>query len=195
LAEELALLGAPPFANRAHASDEYVAAFRELWGAPSPAMRGRFASFDKLTFEPKPVQRPAPPIWVGGEAKGARQRAGRIGDGWYPVAINPGQPLDTPALYATGLAEVRAAATAAGRDPTRITAALLAIHCRIGPEKPGREGGRLAFTGSAQAIVDDIAAFRAVGVEHVVIGGDGSDLAGTIDRLEQFRSEVMAKIG
>ena len=195
MAEELALLGAPPFAERARASDEYVAAFRELWSAASPAMSGDFARFEKLKFEPKPVQRPAPPVWVGGEAAAALRRAGRLGDGWYPVAINPGRPLDTPALYAAGLAEVRRAAAAAGRDGAAITPALLAIHCRIGPEKPGRDGRRLAFTGSAQAIVDDIAAFRAAGLEHVVIGGDGSDLPGTIERLEEFAATVMAKAG
>ncbi len=194
MAEELALLGAPWFAERAVASDEYLAAFRELWCAKSPKQSGKFAAFDKLIFEPKPVQRPHPPLWVGGEIAAARRRAGRLGDGWYPVAVNPNIPLDTPKLYGDGLDEVRAEAAKVGRDPASVTPALLAIHCRIGPELPGREGGRLAFTGSAQAIIDDIGAFRARGLEHFIIGGDGSDQAGTIDRLEHFATEVMAKV-
>jgi probable F420-dependent oxidoreductase len=195
MAEEIALLGGPPFADRAKASDEYIRGFRELWTAEKPAQRGTFASFDKLLFAPKPTQKPSLPIWVGGEAKPARIRAGRLGDGWYPVAANPKLPLDTPALYGNALAEVRAEAEQAGRDPTRLAGALLAIYCRIGPEQKGRDGGRLAFTGSAQAIVDDIGRFRDRGLQHLLIGGDGSDLAGTIERLEQFASEVMAKFG
>lgn len=193
MAEELALLGAPPFADRAAASDAYLDAFRELWTAASPRRAGPFARFDKLVFEPKPVQRPGPPIWVGGEVPAARRRAARYGDAWYPVAVNPSVPLDTPHLYAAGLADVRAEATARGRDPFAVHGALLAIHCRIGPELAGREGGRLAFTGSAASIVDDIGAFARAGVEHLIIGGDGGDLAETIARLEQFAAEVMTR--
>lgn len=107
MAEEMALLGAPPFADRARASDEYMQAFRELWTSAAPELQGQFAKFEKLKFEPKPVQKPHPPLWVGGEIGAARRRAGRLGDGWYPVAANPNAPLDTADLYAAGLAEVR----------------------------------------------------------------------------------------
>ena len=195
MAEEMRLLGAPPFAARARASDQYLSAFRELWTAAAPAQADEFVAFDELKFEPKPVQRPHPPLWVGGETPAARRRAGRLGDGWYPVAGHPGTPFDTPALYAAALAEVRAEAERAGRKPGAVAAALLALHCRIGPEAPGRDGGRLPLTGSAQAIVDDIAAYAARGLEHLVIGGDGLDLPGTLDRLERFAAEVMAKVG
>ena len=60
-------------------------------------------------------------------------------------------------------------------------------------EQQGRAGGRLAFTGSVQAIVDDIGHFQERGLQHCVIGGDGKDLQGTLELLEQFTSEVMAK--
>jgi probable F420-dependent oxidoreductase len=193
MAEEIALLGGPPFAERAMASDEYIAAFRDLWTAAAPSAHGRYARFDKLLFAPKPARAGGLPVWIGGEAKPARRRAGRLGDGWYPVAANPGQPLDTPGLYAAGLAEVRSEAERTGRNPAHITGALLAIYCRIGDELPGRDGKRLAFTGSAQAIVDDIGDFEKHGLEHFLIGGDGSDLPGTRERLERFASEVMSK--
>ena len=193
MAEEIALLSGPPFASRAKASDEYIHAFRELWTAAKPARNGAFTNFDHLLFAPKPTQTPTLPIWVGGEAKAARLRAGRLGDGWYPVAANPKQPLDTPALYGAALDEIRVEAERSGRDPSRVSAALLAIYGRVGAEQKGRDGGRLAFTGSAEAIVDDIGRFRERGLQHLLIGGDGSDLAGTIERLERFSSEVMSK--
>jgi alkanesulfonate monooxygenase SsuD/methylene tetrahydromethanopterin reductase-like flavin-dependent oxidoreductase (luciferase family) len=149
-------------------------------------------NFDNMLFAPKPEQTPHLPIWVGGEVQGALNRAGRLGDGWYPVAANPRIPLDTPELYAASLGQVYAAAAAAGRDPAGIAAAMLAIKSRIGPEQEGRDGARMTFTGSAQAIVDDIGRFGEVGLQHFIIGGDGSDLPGTIERMEQFASEVMA---
>ena len=194
MAEEMALLGAPPFASRARASDDYLQAFCELWTSASPQQNSEFATFDKLKFEPKPVQRPHPPLWIGGEAKAARRRAGRLGNGWYPVAANPQMPLDTPKLYGDGLAEVRSEAEKSGRRGSDIAAALLAISCKVGLDTQGRDGRRLTFTGSAQAIVDDIGAYRAVGLEHFLIGGDGDDVPGTIKRLERFATDVMPKV-
>jgi alkanesulfonate monooxygenase SsuD/methylene tetrahydromethanopterin reductase-like flavin-dependent oxidoreductase (luciferase family) len=193
MAEEIALLGGPPFAERAQASDEYITAFRDLWTNDKPVQRGSYASFDKLLFAPKTPQKPHAPIWVGGEAKAARKRAGRLGNGWYPLAINPRFPFDTPTLYGGALREVHDEAERAGRDPGQIAGALLAITSRIGQEQEGRDGGRLAFTGSAQAIVDDIGLYRQQGLQHFLIGGDGHDLNGTLDLLEQFASEVMRK--
>jgi len=193
MSEEIALLGGPPFADRAKASDEYIKAFKELWMAEKPVHRGSYAAFDNLLFAPKTKQLPHAPIWVGGEVASARQRAGRLGNGWYPVAANPRIPLDTPQTYGDGLAEVRAEAERAGRDPGQIAGAILAINCRIGAEQQGRDGVRLAFTGSAQAIVDDIGRFQERGLQHCVIGGDGKDLQGTLELLEHFASEVMAK--
>ncbi|MBT7757872.1 MAG: TIGR03619 family F420-dependent LLM class oxidoreductase, partial [Rhodospirillaceae bacterium] len=193
MAEEIALLGGPPFAERAKASDEYIEAFRELWTSETPMRNGAHAAFDNLLFAPKSAQTPHAPIWIGGEAKGARRRAGRLGDGWYPLSANPRLPLDTADLYGQALNDVRAHAEQAGRIPEDIAGALLAIYCRVGAEQEGRDGGRLAFTGGAQAIVDDIGQFQERGLQHFLIGGDGADYQETADRLELFATEVMAR--
>ena len=192
MSEEILLLGGPPFAERAMASDEYIQAFRELWTSQTPEQSGSYTNFQNLMFEPKTAQKPHAPIWVGGETKAARRRAGRLGDGWYPVANNPKLPLDAPDLYGEALTHVQSAAENVGKDANSITGALLAIYCSIGSEQEGRDGGRQTFTGSAQAIIDDIAQFEEQGLEHFLIGGDGSDLEGTNDRLEQFAAEIMA---
>ena len=191
--EEIALLGGPPFKDRAKASDEYVRAFREMWTADRPDFQGQFAQAKEMLFAPKPVQAGGAPIWVGGEHPGARRRAGRIGDGWYPVAANPKHPLDTPELYYEGLTQAREAAVGAGRGDS-LTGALLAIYSRIGDEQEGRDGKRKPFTGSAQAILDDIEAYRSKGMSHFLIGGDGYDLPKTLERLEEFSQDVIAKV-
>src|SRR5712664_1186889 len=46
---------------------------------------GRYTSFDGIVFEPKPVQLPHPPIWIGGESGPAVRRAARVGNAWYPI--------------------------------------------------------------------------------------------------------------
>lgn len=193
MAEEIALLGGPAFKDRAPASEEYIHAFREMWTADRPVKHGAHVEIDNLLFAPKPAQTPHPPIWVGGEVEGALRRAGQLGDGWYPVAAHPRIPLDTPERYAAALGQVHAAAEKAGRDPAKIAAAILAIKSSLGPEQKNPDGTRMTFTGDAQAIVDDIGGFQDIGLQHFLIGGDGSDLPGTIERMEEFSSEVMAK--
>jgi probable F420-dependent oxidoreductase len=75
-----------PFHERGRMTDEYLAAMIELWTSDEPAYHGRFVDFSDVVFDPKPVQHPHPPIWVGGNSKAAMRRAVRH-DGWYPWLI------------------------------------------------------------------------------------------------------------
>ena len=75
VAAESAMLGVP-FAERGAMTDEYLRAMRELWTAREPSFAGKYTQFSGLTFEPKPVQKPHPPVWVGGWMKLAAKRAG-----------------------------------------------------------------------------------------------------------------------
>jgi probable F420-dependent oxidoreductase len=84
---ELAALGVP-LSERAARTDEYLAAMRELWTAPEPRFEGRFVTFDGVVQVPRPVQRPHPPIVVGGHSEAAMRRAGRVGTGWYGVYVD-----------------------------------------------------------------------------------------------------------
>jgi probable F420-dependent oxidoreductase len=88
LAEEFAAVGVD-FDSRGARTREYVRALRALWTESEPSFHGRYAAFDRLRFEPKPVQRPHPPIVFGGESAAALRRAAALGDGWYGVGHTP----------------------------------------------------------------------------------------------------------
>jgi probable F420-dependent oxidoreductase len=75
------------FHRRGAITDDSLAAMRALWTQAEPAYAGRFARFDGIRFEPKPVQRPHPPIVIGGRVPAALERAARVGDGWYGFAL------------------------------------------------------------------------------------------------------------
>lgn len=87
---ELKALGAS-LGDRAARTDEYLAAMRALWDEPMPTFTGRFVSFDGVLQRPRPVQRPHPPIVVGGESQRALRRAARSGNGWYGWELTPEQ--------------------------------------------------------------------------------------------------------
>jgi probable F420-dependent oxidoreductase len=194
MAEEIALLDGPSFESRGAAADEYIQAFRSLWTEDSPSFHGEHVRFDGLKFFPKSPQSPHPPLWVGGEAKPGRRRAGRLGDGWYPVGNNPKSPFDTPARYAAGLADVVAAAEAAGRDPAEIAHGLYVIWYNLGEAETTPEGVRRSFTGSAEDILEDIGAYRDAGLEHLVIGGESGELEQCLDRMRRFESDIMRRV-
>ena len=88
LKEEFDALGVP-FHRRGRMTDEYLAAMLELWHSETPSFDGEFISFHDVTFGPKPVQRPHPRIWIGGDADAALRRAARFADGWAPWLTQP----------------------------------------------------------------------------------------------------------
>jgi probable F420-dependent oxidoreductase len=87
-AEEFRILGVP-FGQRGRMADEYLAAIIELWTSDAPKFEGEYVSFDDVAFEPKPVQKPHLPIWIGGDADAALRRAARFASGWIPFLTPP----------------------------------------------------------------------------------------------------------
>lgn len=92
-AEEFNILGVP-FRERGRMADEYLAAIIELWTSESPEFHGKYVSFKDVAFEPKPVQKPHVPVWIGGDAEPALKRAARYASGWFPWLTSP---TDIPA--------------------------------------------------------------------------------------------------
>ncbi|HEX6676868.1 MAG TPA: LLM class F420-dependent oxidoreductase [Actinomycetes bacterium] len=101
---ELRALGAS-LADRGARTDEYLAAMRTLWTDPAPSFQGRFVSFDGVFQRPWPVQRPHPPIVVGGHSAAAHRRAVTTANGWYGVYLD----VEEAAEALTGLRKVAAA--------------------------------------------------------------------------------------
>ncbi|HUJ97091.1 MAG TPA: TIGR03619 family F420-dependent LLM class oxidoreductase [Stellaceae bacterium] len=194
LAEEFAALGTPPFAERGAVTDEYLGAFRALWTMATPRFDGRYVRFADIVFAPKPKQQPHPPLWVGGESGPALRRAARLGDGWYPIGVNPRFPLDTLTRYRDAVQRLRALASEAGRDPSKIT---LAYRCaRHGSAVEPRlvNGERRLFAGSAAEIAEDLRTLRDFGVTAVDFSLAGPTLEASLDRMKRFRDEVMALV-
>ena len=189
LEEEFAAIGAPPFAERGAATDEYLMAFRELWTKDKPRFDGRFVKFADILFAPKPVQKPCPALWVGGESGPAMRRAARLGDGWYPIGVNPRHRLDTMARYRPAVERLRKLVRDAGRDPASVALAFRVHRHGLSAPAQADNGERLMFSGSNAEIIDDLRAMRELGVK--AIDFNFADL--TVDAMRQFHEEVVAK--
>jgi alkanesulfonate monooxygenase SsuD/methylene tetrahydromethanopterin reductase-like flavin-dependent oxidoreductase (luciferase family) len=91
-----------------------------IWREDAAAYRGEFVHFDPLWAWPKPVQKPHPPIYLGGHGPKALRRVVRYCDGWLPIPIRAGALLDE-------IKELRELAAAAGRDPQSIAISLYGV--------------------------------------------------------------------
>ena len=107
-----------PYQERGARANEAIEVIRRLWSEPSVTFQGRFTRFEDVRLEPRPIQQPGPPIWVGGRSEAALRRAARQGDGWLPYLIDPAQ-------YRAGWERIQELAAAAGRELTGFTPAHL----------------------------------------------------------------------
>ncbi len=191
LKEEFEAIGAPDFAARGKVTDEYIKAFVELWTKDSPKFRGDYVSFNNIVFAHKPVQKPHPPIWVGGESGPALRRTARLGDAWYPIGTNPANPLDSMARFKTQVARLRKFTEEAGRDPKSMG---LAFRCTaFGENVPAKagDGERRLFAGKPAEIAADMRALRDMGVGSLDFGFPGGSVEEMLGGMQQFKKDVL----
>jgi probable F420-dependent oxidoreductase len=177
-----------PFAERGAVTDEYIAAFRSLWTERQPTIAGRYVHYDRLLLEPKPVQLPHPPIWVGGESGPSL-----LGDAWYPIGTNNAHPLDSLPRYRAGIERLRRATEAAGRP--RDAVALTYRVKQYGDAIPARaaDGERRLFSGSDADIIDDLHALADLGVGAIDFDFERPDPDAVIAAMRAFTERVLAK--
>jgi probable F420-dependent oxidoreductase len=188
--DEFKALGVP-FQERGALSDEYLAAFKALWTQEKPAFHGQYVRFENIAFEPKPVQKPHIPIWIGGNSKRAIRRAVALGDGWHPT-----RPLVEDVR--AGVAYLRDVCAQRGRDPKSL---------QIAVRQPLKfyDGAaasikRRPLLGSMQKIIADIGQYQAAGVQYFMLDTfySAPELAQeTVDSMlatiERFAADVMPK--
>jgi probable F420-dependent oxidoreductase len=138
-------------------AEEFIGALRALWTEDVAKFTGRFYQVPPARSAPKPVQRPNPPLLLGGNVPAAWRRAGRLGDGWLG-----GSMADLTHLDAT-IGIVKQAASEAGRDPDS-----LRFVCRgVVRVRPPGEHDRKPLVGSLDEIRGDLDGLRAQGLTEV----------------------------
>lgn len=194
LREEFEALGTPPFEERGAVTDEYLQAFHELWTKADPRFDGKYTKFANIAFEPKPVQKPHPPIWIGGESGPALRRVARLGDGWYPIGTNPQNRLDTLSRFKAGIERLHKLVRDAARDPASIALAYrLQFHGEAVPAKSD-DGNRRLFSGGPAELAGDLRALRDLGVVAVDFSFIRDTVDATVDAMRHFRDDVIARI-
>src|SRR5471030_1130058 len=183
-----------PFAERGAVTDDYIDAFRVLWTEASPRFDGRYTKFDGIVLEPKPLQRPHPPIWIGGEGPTALRRAARVGDAWYPIGSNNAHLLDPLPRLDAGIARLHKAVAAQGRDPKSVGVAFRVKRYGAAVPPVASDGQRRLFSGSEADITADFRALRDLGVTAIDIDFGRPDAAAVIAEMRRFKQAVIDRI-
>ena len=192
--EEFEALGLPAFEARGKVTDEYIAAFKELWTKDRPRFAGSYVKFDKITFAPKPSQKGGIPIWVGGESGPALRRTAKYGDAWYPIPNNPAFPMDSLKRVGAAIDRLRQLTAEAGREPKSVGVTIRFPRYGTGLSDKAGDGERRLFSGSARDIAGDIKALEALGVGAIDTGFDGATVPEILASMKRFNDEVRAKV-
>jgi len=168
--EELEILGVP-FNRRGRQADEILKIFTTLWSDAHPSFEGEFFRFRDIGFAPKPVQKPRPPIWVGGDSPGAFRRVATLGDGWHATS-------KTPTEFREALPRLRAAADKAGRAFDTIE---LSLRYTLRDDLLAK---------GTQAVVDTLVEYKRLGLSHMLLEFRRDDLGRMLEILDLVTSAV-----
>jgi len=146
------------FSNRGKRSEEQVELMRKLWTEQTVTYHGMYHRVTGAGLAPLPIQRPIP-VWFGAASPRACRRAGRLGDGWFPM-VGPGPKLDQARQA------VAEAATEAGRDPAQIAME-----------------GRVSWNGNPDDLADGLRVWAEAGASHISINTMNAGLVSVDDHL------------
>jgi probable F420-dependent oxidoreductase len=166
------------FHRRGRMTDEYLDVMQILWTEDAPSYDGEFVHFDDVQFEPKPVQRPNPPIWIGGNSPAAIRRAARH-QGWMPWLITP---EELPAC----LTDLRAMPGYDAADDFAVVLPPAPIQIRESDHSLIDTENPMGHFESEQSVVDAIGALQEIGVNWTFIPRPGHPSASLADHLEHL---------
>jgi len=186
LEEEFQVLDAPDFKKRGKVTDEYIEIFKAISAGGEVGYRGETYSFEPIFSAPGSVQRPHPPVLIGGVADAALRRVARHGNGWLAVAVSPDKAKER-------LSVLKRMTEEQGRRYADLDLTFK-IFLNIGEAKRSKFDAREPGTGSMTEIIDDLKKLSDLGFKRFVVryrGGDPKVLDSQIDR---FIEEIVPKV-
>ncbi len=196
---EFEVVGVPHHERGARVT-EAIDVVRTLWRDTPASFHGRFTRFDGVSIDPKPVQEPGPPIWIGGRSDAALARAGRQADGWVSYVV-------APERYAQSVAKIRAAADAARRPLDGFVTAHLTFITLGRDYETARErwvkrlsaryaqdfgplAAKYGVIGTAAQCLEQLERFRAAGCAYFLLNPI-CDAPEERDQLERIAAEIL----
>ena len=169
------------FENRGAYANESIRVMRNLWADEDPEFEGSFFSYSGVKFSPKPIQKPYPPILIGGQGNAAMRRAAGLGDGWHPNGSSPDK-------MASRIEKLGRIAESQGRSLSDLK---ISVRSELDILPPGSESGESPTVGSKDQILETIDAYGKLGVKEMVFSVSTDDTERIRIVMENFAEKVM----
>jgi probable F420-dependent oxidoreductase len=186
LAEEFTALDARPFAARGRVTDECIEIVKCICQGGKVTFQGEHYQLDPVVSSPGSVQRPHPPILLGGTSNAALRRTARLGDGWLSTGLRPER-------LRARLSTLQTLCEAQGRRLADLSLSHK-LFINIGEAKIGADGSRDAGTGSQADIVDDLRRLVDLGYSRIIVRYRGSDAEEQRTQLHIFITNIIPKV-
>jgi probable F420-dependent oxidoreductase len=165
-------------------ADEFIAVLKAIWTSDPVEFHGKHFNLPRSIIQPKPVQKPHPPIYLGAFSEGALQRAATVASGWNPVFL----PIDVMRQMHEGFQQM---ARAAGRDPASLE---LVVRANLHQTSEPLGEGRPAYYGTLDQIREDVRATEAMGAAEIffdpTFSPAGETLEGYFATMDAVRDMV-----
>jgi probable F420-dependent oxidoreductase len=186
LAEEFAALETHPFAARGRVTDECLEIVKRICQGGEVTFQGEHYHLGPVVSSPGSVQRPHPPILIGGTSQAALRRAAQLGDGWVSTGLRPER-------LRARLRTLQQLCEAHGRRVADLSLSHK-LFLNIGEARTGADGSRDSGTGSPAEIVDDLRRLMELGYRRVIVRYRGSDAEVQRRQLRIFLNDILPKV-
>jgi probable F420-dependent oxidoreductase len=196
-----------PVNQRGPRTNEALEVLRRLWTGEPTAFAGKYYRFDEIAVLPSPLQKPHPPIWIGGRSDAALKRTAKYGQAWAPAFV-------TPEKFQEGLGRLAGYCREYGRDPKEVQPTVY-FFANVGTSReaawaeageflsknyniPSAPFARLTVHGTPEECSAHTRRFIEAGAEHVVVRFASANPLEQLDRWTQdvlpaFREDVRRK--
>lgn len=155
-------------------TEEHIRIWKELWTAEEPSYRGQIYNFSDVQSRPQPIQKPHPPISIGGNGKACFSRVITLADGWQVVSEGPDNVYSIEGNLKNDLATLYKMSEKAGRDPNSIEVTAVII------------------AGTAQSVIEDLPHYKQIGVSRLIL--DFPSLVSNIDDMAAILEKIADEV-
>ena len=179
-----------PFHQRGARTSEYLRIWQACWAPGATTFHGRFFSFDNMHVNPKPLQQPHPPLWIGGSSEASLRRAAHFGQVWQPTPTQLGNLVSNQNYLKDYCTEIERAEVPRTRMSFRVNFSQMT-------GSSSGNGDRPTGQGTPEQVASDITRYRQeAGLEEFQINFNGcGSLQQLLDSMDLLVEDVLPRVG
>ena len=184
MAEEFQSVGAD-YEHRGAVTDEYIRVYQNLCTAEEATFSGKYYRYENLRMAPKPVQKPYPPVWIGGTSMASIRRAANVGDGWQRISITPDEVKSKGQILRGELLEK-------GRNPESfVVCPRLLYSIQDDPPVPSNVP---TIHGTSEDVLGMMRRYEEAGADHILMSPQGPTREKTVEYVDRLGEDVLGRL-